>query len=646
MRSHSGIRRSVEALTGLALAAGLAACQLSGASVNSYAKAAVMAGGELGLSGLNSGGSQSSGTGQASPIVSNNTGGLISNNAGSLMSNNAAALSGSVMAPATLISNNASAYRVAALSTLPLAGALVYLTDTQERIFVDPQTGTTLTTTTDGNGDFFFPKAPATNSVIVDAVMSGNRRMVGFLDSHAGQNDITMTLASTLVTEFLRSRAQQAGPDVTIGSFDPSLQHIPTLVDLTQTALDAGQLSVPDLSVGAIPAMDRNYLVQFGTRSLALKQAWESLLGFHISIVDTLAGGQAGFAGDGLSESAAQFSDPNCLVKAPDGSIFVADTGNNRIRRIAPDGTVSTVAGGGAISEVPARLQAGQITDVVGDGGPATQAIVQEPRGVVPLANGAFAFTEFVGQRLRLVLPDGTIQTLVHGNVNNDGPSDGPLSQANLIYPMGLATGADGSIYICDLGEDVVRKIPPCDPANLLQSGTIQTVAGNYQPGNALTPPPDGAVATQTSLFSPSAIAVDATGDLYIAELEAYRIVEVTPDGKLHPFAGDGVDGATGDGGPATQASIGQPSALVLDPANNRLLIGSWSTPRIRAIDLSTGIITTLAGAGHDPEDGLAEDSALGDIGGMMLDSVGNLLFTEVQTSRLRRLWLTEPPAI
>ncbi len=640
MRSQTSIRRSVETLAGLALAAGLAACQLSGAQVNSYAKAAALAGGELGLSGSNGGG-----TGLNPSIVTTSAGDLISNNAGSLMSNNAAALSGAVLAPASLVSNNSSAYRVSALSTLPLAGALVYLTDTQERIFVDPQTGATLTTTTDGNGEFNFPKAPATDSVIVDAVMSGNRRMVGFLDSHAGPNDITLTLASTLVTEFLRSRAEQAGSDVTIGSFDPSLLHVPTLVSLTQTALDAGQLSVPDLSVGAIPAMDRNYLVQFGTHSLALKQAWESLLGFHISIVDTLAGGQAGFAGDGLPEAQAQFSDPNCLVPTPDGSTYVADTGNNRIRRIAPDGTVSTVAGGGAISDIPTLLAAGQITDVVGDGGPATQAIVQEPRGVVPLANGAFVFSEFVGQRLRLVLPDGTIQTLVHGNVNNDGLSDGPLSQANLIYPMGLATGPDGSIYICDLGEDVVRRILPCDPASLLQSGTIQTVAGNYQPGNALTPPPDGAIATQTSLFSPSAIAVDATGDLYIAELEAYRIVKVTPDGKIHPFAGNGVDGATGDGGVAPQAAIGQPSALALDPAHDRLLIGSWSTPRIRAVDLSTGIITTLAGAGHDPEDGLADDSALGDVGGMMLDPAGNLLFTEVQTSRLRRLWLTEPPA-
>lgn len=588
-------------------------------------------------------------TNQPAPgsILSSFSGALVSNNSGSLVSNGAATLTGSVLAPTQLVGNNAAAYRVAALSNLPLEGALVYLSDTRERLYVDPTTGQTLTTTTDRTGSFDFPKAPATDSVVVDAVMSGNRRMVGFLDSHAGQNAITLTLASTLVTEFLRQQAQASGSSVTIGSFDPTLQHVPQLVALTQKALDVGALTVPDLSVGAIATMDRQYLVQFATQCAGLKQAWQSLLGFHIGVVQTLAGGQGGFAGDGSPLAAAEFSDPNGIALAPDGSIYVADAGNNRIRRIGPDGTVWTVAGGGDLAQIATRLAAGQVTDAIGDGGPATAAILEEPKAIVALPGGGFAFTEWGGQRVRLVLPDGTIETAVQGSVNDYGPSDGPLTgqtgHPNVIYPLGLAVGPDGALYVCDLGENVVRRIALSDQADPLAGATISTVAGDYDAGSAAVAPVDGAAATASALLNPSGLAFDATGDMYVGELEGLRIVEVTPDGRIYPFAGNGLEGATGDGGPATAAAIGSPTALLVDGANHRLIFGSMGTARIRAVDLDTGLITTLVGGGTDTDDGLAATSAVGDIGGMLLEPSGNLMFSELQTSRLRRLWLGEP---
>jgi len=595
-------------------------------------------------------------TGTPAGLVGNNPAGLVGNNSGSLVSDNAASLAGAVRVPAALVGNNASGlvsdnaarWRVAGLAAVPLQRALLYLSDTRERLYLDPKTGASLTTTTDEEGKFRFDKAPSGDSVVVNAVLSGNRRMVGFAITRAGENQVALDLASTLVTEFLRDRALNASPSRTLGSFDPELRAVPDLVAQTNAGLDAGKISVPDLTVGRIPAMTGRYLTDLATRLPALKEAWEKLLGEKLTVVETVAGARTGFAGDGGPAREASLLTPTGLARGDDGTIYVADTGNGRIRAISPDGTIRTVAGGGSPAEIAARVADGEKLTPVGDGGAATSAILQEPRGVLPVAVGAVSallISEFAGMRLRAVLPDGKIRTLVQGKYS-PGSADGPLATigagASVHFP-GPMLQRDGFIYLADTGNNVVRRLSVPNPLDL-GSAIIASFAGNYGRRAQDLLPADGADAAQTRLSNPAGMCFAANGDLYVAEIFAHHIIRVTPAGKLFNVGGTGAEKPSGDGGPASAAGIPYPSALVCDDANGRVLVGSWQSPRIRAIDLATGKIGTLAGGGTSGEDGLAATAAFTDIGGMALEPSGNLLFTDSQSGRVRRLWLADPP--
>lgn len=590
-------------------------------------------------------------------LISNNTGSLISNNSGSLVSNNSASLTGSVMAPSSLVSNNSSNYRIAALAEVPLQRALVYLTDTRDRNYLDPRTGQVMATTTDDQGTFAFDMAPATDSLVVNAAISGNRRMVGFLLTSASQSSqVTLTLSSTLVTEFLRSQALALGR--TLGSYDPQLTTVPALNSLTQAALDAGKLEVPDLAVGRIPQMNRNYLVGVATRLPQLKQTWETLLGRNLSVVQTVAGLRSGFAGDGGAAQNALFASPNGLVRASDGTLYLADSGNNRIRKIAPDGTVTTVAGGGTYADIANRISQGAQINVLGDAttmsptgtdGDATKAILEEPRGVVLLPNNrGLLISEFVGSRIRWVDANGDIRTILGTNgqmSSSDGPLLGnPVATPSVYFPMHMAVGPDGGIYLADTSRSVVRKLTGdmTSPATFAATAQIQRVAGFYK-GKRTGVFPDGVAATEADLMTPSGLCFDEVGNLYISMPLGHLVAKLTPEGKIYNLAGNGSETVSGDGGAATQAGVPYPAALAFDQAQHRLLIGTWTQPRIRAVDLTTGLISTVIGEGASTDDGLIGEAQLSDIGSFWLEPSGNLLFTEIQSARLRRLWLTEP---
>lgn len=579
--------------------------------------------------------------GLGGPLVPVTT--LISNNASSIVSNNASSLTGVVLQPAQFVAQALAGYRVAALSELPLQRALVYLSDAQERMYLDPDSGQAITTTTDEDGRFSFPKAPASDSLVVNAVLSGNRRMVGFIISRPKENQVSLNVASTLVTEFLRSRAAAAGGK-TMASYDPELRAIPDLVQLTKTALGSGKLTLPDLSVGRIAEMNRQYLVEFATRSKALKAAWEALLGQQLLVIETVAGDETGFGGDGGPASQARLQNPNGAFRAPDGSIYLADTGNNRIRKISPSGIITTVAGGGTDEDIASRIEQAQIASPIGDGGPATGAILDNPRGVVVLSNGAMVISEFSGCRIRYVSPDGTIQTLL-GSTNGQGSKDGVLATTSprpaVFFPMGLALGPDDAVYIADTRQQVVRKLTFTDPADVA-TAKIERVAGMYKQSTQARIP-DGSDALTSKLLAPGNLCVGDDGDLYIALLGTNRVVRLDAAGKLYNVAGDGSATSSGDGGPATEAGLPIPYALAYDRTNHRLLVGNWQSPRVRSIDLGTGVISTLAGAGTSSQDGLTSDAALTDLVALMMEPDGNILLCEAQRPRLRRLWLAEP---
>ncbi|MFA5891305.1 MAG: hypothetical protein WDA27_10235 [Actinomycetota bacterium] len=287
-------------------------------------------------------------------------------------------------------------------------------------------------------------------------------------------------------------------------------------------------------------------------------------------IMSTVAGnGSSGFSGDGGPATQAGL-DPTDVAVAPDGSIFIADSGNDRIRKVDPDGTISTVAGNESCC-------------FSGDGGPATQANLSYPRGVAVAPDGSIFIADYYNSRIRKVDPAGIIST-VAGNGNGDFSGDGgPATQASLSYPRGVAVAPDGSIFIADSGNYRIRKVDP--------DGTISTVAGNGSSGFS----GDGGPATQASLSEPEGVAVVPDGSIFIADSGNYRIRKVDPDGTISTVAGNGsCCSFSGDGGPAKQAGLYYPEGVAVAP-DGSIFIADYNNHRIRKVDPS-GKISTVAG--------------------------------------------------
>jgi len=262
-------------------------------------------------------------------------------------------------------------------------------------------------------------------------------------------------------------------------------------------------------------------------------------------IITTIAGtGTGGFGGDGGPAIAATLSMAFDLAVGPDGSIYMADTYNHRIRRISPDGMMSTVAGNG---------QDGGS----GDGGPATSAALSQPVSVAVAPDGTLYIAEWTGGRVRKVSPDGVITTLVGG---------GAISK---VY--GVDVGPDGSVYIADLVGARVRRVAP--------DGVITTVAGtDGLPGYG----GDGGAATAALLSGPHSVAVAPNGDLYIADLYNNRIRRVSTAGVISTVAGRGALAYSGDGGPATAAGLN--AAVVKVGRDGSLYIADHNNHRVRRV--------------------------------------------------------------
>src|SRR3954451_2625766 len=245
-----------------------------------------------------------------------------------------------------------------------------------------------------------------------------------------------------------------------------------------------------------------------------------------------LAGtGVPGYLGDGSPAVGAQLYQPMGVAVDAAGNVLVADL-SNRIRKITPDGIVTTVAGSG-------------IAGFAGDGGPATNAQLNHPTGVVVDAAGGILIADQHNYRVRRVDTNGTITTVAGTGFDGYGLGDGgPATQAGLDLPTTLAIDAQGGVLVAEMGERRVRRIDP--------DGTISTVAGDSGSGYD----GDNQPATKASLTKPTGLAVTPTGDVLIADQGDQRLRRVDPAGVIHTIAGNGLMATTGDGGPASAASL------------------------------------------------------------------------------------------
>jgi RHS repeat-associated protein len=283
--------------------------------------------------------------------------------------------------------------------------------------------------------------------------------------------------------------------------------------------------------------------------------------------VETIAGnGSEGFSGDGGPATQSQLHDPQDVAVAPDGSILIADTGNRRIRRVAPDGTISTVAGSGAA------------TGADQDGVAATATALQDPTDVAVASDGTIYVVEGAADRIRRIATDGLISAFAGTGTAGFGGDGGVATGARLNSPSDIAVAPDGTVLIADTANERIRRVVP--------SGVIDTVAGNGVRGFA----GDGGPAVEAQLNRPAGVATGRDGRIFVADTGNDRVRQISLGGQLNTLAGTGQDGPGGDGGPASKAELDFPSGLGASQ-DGKLLIVDTGNRAIRQVASAFGSI-------------------------------------------------------
>ncbi len=417
--------------------------------------------------------------------------------------------------------------------------------------------------------------------------------------------------------------------------------------------------------------------------------------------------GTEGFSGDGGPALQAQLAAPTGVAVDAAGNILIADNLNRRIRRVTPAGIITTVAGGGTgtTDGIPATaFNLGQVTRVgvdaqnnfyvlgyqsyarrvapdgtirtvagsgrfefSGDGGPATQAGLIFVRGMAQDAAGNLYFCDLGNARIRRVTSAGIISTVAGNGQYRVAPPNTRPESLWLTGPEGLAIGPRGDLWIADRGNNVVRVVAPdgttslfpqapscpyCGPWIEPKDLTFDTAGNLYVLGQSsrlqrITPnrvitdilfancgySGDGGPARQATACSEGGVAVDAQGNIFLADTNNHRIRRIDPLGFITTIAGTGVSGFSGDGGPAMQAQLSSPKRLVLD-SDGSVVFGDGFR-RVRRI--RNGSISTIAGGGNNGLDGIpAVQANVTSIDGLLFDRAGNLYIADAY--RVRRV--------
>jgi sugar lactone lactonase YvrE len=365
--------------------------------------------------------------------------------------------------------------------------------------------------------------------------------------------------------------------------------------------------------LGTLTVQNRSGLVQrqFLVETIPLDQ-------LPAGYITTYAGGST-FAGDGTLATNASLKIPAATAVDSSGNLYIADEYNARVRKVAlGTGIITSVAGTG-------------VSDFSGDGGPATAATLAGPEGLAIDSAGNLFIADSDNNCIRKVAVDTGIITTVAGTTEwGFGGDGGPATAATLAYPQGLAIDSEGNLFIADSNNNCIRKVAA-------QTGIITTVAGTGREGFG----GDGRGATAALLATPSGVALDSAGNLFIADYGNDRIRKVAAGtGIITTVAGSDDWGFKGDGSPATAATLYYPSGVALDVAGN-LFIADMNNRRIRKVAADSGIITTVAGTGEKGfggDGGPATAAEFFGVVGVYVDSSGNLFIADSNNDRIRKV--------
>ncbi|MEV7193696.1 hypothetical protein AB0N81_18090 [Streptomyces sp. NPDC093510] len=277
--------------------------------------------------------------------------------------------------------------------------------------------------------------------------------------------------------------------------------------------------------------------------------------------ITTVAGtGEPGFGGDGGPAAEAVLNEPGGLVCDAAGYLYVADYWNHRVRRIAPDGTITTVAGTGE-------------PGFGGDGGPAAEAVLNEPRGLALDGAGTLYVAEWKGHRVRAIGTDGRITTVAGTGEPGSGPDGVPAASSDLHHPIDIVTDADGRLYIADCWSHRVRMVSA--------DGLVTTVAGTGEPGYE----GGGVPAAAGPLHQPRGVDFDGEGNLFVADSLNECVRVVRPDGSIATVAG-GPPGEDREDGPAAGVLLRYPRAVRVTRGGD-LVIAETDRHRVREVTAS-----------------------------------------------------------
>ncbi|MBM3269965.1 MAG: hypothetical protein FJZ01_20210 [Candidatus Sericytochromatia bacterium] len=603
-------------------------------------------------------------------LVGNNSAGLVGNNSAGLVGNNSAGLVG----------NNSAGFRILGLpGEARIEDAVVYLTDPSGRFFKNSD-GDIVTTKTDKLGVYTIADAvPTDTPVIVNVVLAEDRREVGFTVPQKGKNEVNVSLATTIVTEFLRERANV--DKKSMAKYD--LAALPDLATRTEKALLAGEIATPSLRIGDIGLMNRGYTVAIGSNTQGLGDAWAQMLGYRIVAGVTYAGtGNQGGAGDNGRALQATFDTPKGLAMDADGNVYVSEEGGHRVRKIDKNGIITTVAGTGTAG-------------YSGNGLEGAKSKLNWPRTVAVGPDGNLYIADVFNMRIRaLALKTGTSfgVAMTRGNLydivgdpvcidgqgqclngyNGSDKADqsnapparrtGTITGAQLAGVRGITFDSKGNLIFTDAWGWNGKNGDPADPKNDIRhhirlvaandgtyygvqaaAGRVYTIFGKDGTYGFEGDAPRPALGTPGDYMQ--SIVADADDTLYFTDPTNYRVRKLDTKGYVSTLAGSGEFGksakvtAAGDGGPATQAKLVGPYGLGIDKTRRLLYVSTRFDGLIRAVNLTSGTIKTVAGAGAGgyTSDGDARQITLNNPHDLLVLPDGSLLETNARGHKLFR---------